>query len=132
MRDGGLRVGEQLDLFGVEANAMCPGDVGADPIRGNHVIGGALAEFLETELILVFCFGDVRVTENLMLLGERARFLQEIERDGEGGAGHQVDARHRVRFRVVECSDDAFAVFHDGGFILHDAIGRQATLAAAE
>ena len=76
MRDGGLRVGEQFDIGGVQAHAMRPRNVGADPIRGDHVIGGALVEFLEAEFVFVFRLGDVGMTENVMLFGERAGVLQ--------------------------------------------------------
>ena len=105
---------------------------GADPVGGDHIIGRAFAEFLEAEFIFVLRLGDMGVTENVMRLGESARVLQQVERDRERGAGHQVDPRHRVRLRVVEFPDDTFRVLHDGRFILHNVIGGQATLAASE
>ena len=41
MGDGGLRVGKQLDLAGVQADAMRPGHVGTDPIGTGEMVGNA-------------------------------------------------------------------------------------------
>ena len=81
MRDGGFRVGHQFHFGFVQAHAVRPRNVGTDPVRRGHVIDGSFAELFQAEVGFVRGLGDVGVAEDPARFRQRARFLEQVERD---------------------------------------------------
>ncbi|GAA3039077.1 hypothetical protein GCM10020000_16730 [Streptomyces olivoverticillatus] len=130
--DARAGAGEGVDVGVVHVDAVGHPHVVAEPAGGLEVVGGAHPEPLLAEALLLHGLRAVCVQPYALAAGEHGGLAHQVGGDGEGRAGRDADAQHRVGGRVVVGVDGLFGGGEGGFGALHGEVGGQAAVGGAE
>lgn len=99
--DAGAGAGEGRDVGVVHVDAVRHPHVGAEPAGGLEVVGGAHAEQLLAELLLLDGLAAVGVQAYALAPRQLGALAHQLGGDRERRAGRDRDLRHRVEGGVV-------------------------------